>query len=220
MAAAGLSDVVQLVLADFTTMSEAGRQKLPEAGSVDLVTFSYSLSMIPDKEAALRQAARLLKAGGTLAIADFFARGETSYQVSDDKGEEYKLMSSRFDSFPLSAPPLRQSKPLTRYLSRTYDWGCRMWFKQDGVYLLQDNVFNAVEPTEVCWRSSPFVSLEYQFTPPSLLRSRMCMASGSVGASRCCPFCGRGMASGWPARAVRPMKFLTNIPKTIEGLFH
>ena len=46
-------------------------QNLPEAGSVDMITFSYSLTMIPDWEKALQNAMRLLKPGGFLCVADF-----------------------------------------------------------------------------------------------------------------------------------------------------
>lgn len=81
--AAGLEDLVELVLADFTDLSDMGRAVLPQAGSADLVTFSYSLSMIPSKQAALRQAAMLLKDGGFLAVADFFAHGESSFKVCE-----------------------------------------------------------------------------------------------------------------------------------------
>ena len=40
--------------------------------SVDLVTFTYSLTMIPDWFSALAQAQRILKPGGTLGIVDFY----------------------------------------------------------------------------------------------------------------------------------------------------
>lgn len=40
--------------------------------SVDLVTFSYSLSMIPDWFDAIATAHRILKPGGTIAVTDFY----------------------------------------------------------------------------------------------------------------------------------------------------
>ncbi|MEM6468988.1 MAG: methyltransferase domain-containing protein [Planctomycetota bacterium] len=40
--------------------------------SVDLVTFSYSLTMIPDWFAAIERAKRALKPGGTIAVVDFY----------------------------------------------------------------------------------------------------------------------------------------------------
>lgn len=45
---------------------------LPPTGQADLVTMSYSLTMIPDWFAALEQARRMLKPGGTIGIVDFF----------------------------------------------------------------------------------------------------------------------------------------------------
>jgi len=44
----------------------------PEEGQVDVVTFSYSLTMIPDWFAAIDHAYRLLKPGGVIGIVDFF----------------------------------------------------------------------------------------------------------------------------------------------------
>ncbi len=45
---------------------------LPEEGQADVVTFSYSLTMIPDWFRAMDHAWRLLKPGGTIGIVDFF----------------------------------------------------------------------------------------------------------------------------------------------------
>eukprot|EP00730_Choanoeca_flexa_P014351 TRINITY_DN6247_c0_g1_i1.p1 TRINITY_DN6247_c0_g1~~TRINITY_DN6247_c0_g1_i1.p1 ORF type:complete len:797 (+),score=240.53 TRINITY_DN6247_c0_g1_i1:45-2435(+) len=116
--AAGLTDVVELVLADFTDLSEKGKRALPRAGSVDLVTFSYSLSMIPNKQAALRQAGNLLSPGGSIGIADFFYHNQA-------------------DSY--------EGKPMRKFLSHAYDFGCKMWFRQDGVHLLSDEVFDVLD---------------------------------------------------------------------------
>jgi len=44
----------------------------PTAECVDLVTFSYSLTMIPDWFAAIDHAFNLLKPGGTIAVTDFY----------------------------------------------------------------------------------------------------------------------------------------------------
>jgi S-adenosylmethionine-diacylgycerolhomoserine-N-methlytransferase len=45
---------------------------LPPEGAADIVTFSYSLTMIPDWFLALDQARRMLKPGGILGVVDFF----------------------------------------------------------------------------------------------------------------------------------------------------
>jgi S-adenosylmethionine-diacylgycerolhomoserine-N-methlytransferase len=55
---------VELNEADATTVT------LPEPA--DVVTFSYSLTMIPDWFAALENARKLLKPGGTIGIVDFY----------------------------------------------------------------------------------------------------------------------------------------------------
>jgi protein-L-isoaspartate O-methyltransferase len=51
VAANGWGDVVELVVGDATDPAVPG---MPKAGSVDVVTLSYSLTMIPDWQAALR----------------------------------------------------------------------------------------------------------------------------------------------------------------------
>ena len=38
------------------------------AGTVDVVTFSYALTMIPDWRAAIRNAFRMLKPGGRIGV--------------------------------------------------------------------------------------------------------------------------------------------------------
>lgn len=45
---------------------------VPEEGGADAVTFSYSLTMIPDWFRAIDQAWSLLKPGGTIGVVDFF----------------------------------------------------------------------------------------------------------------------------------------------------
>jgi S-adenosylmethionine-diacylgycerolhomoserine-N-methlytransferase len=56
---------VEAVDADVTTFQ-------PAEDSVDVVTFSYSLTMIPDWYAAIQQAHRLLRPGGLLGVVDFY----------------------------------------------------------------------------------------------------------------------------------------------------
>jgi S-adenosylmethionine-diacylgycerolhomoserine-N-methlytransferase len=58
-------DNVRTVLADATTYE-------PPDGPVDLVTFSYSLTMIPDWFRAVDHARSILKPGGLIGVADFY----------------------------------------------------------------------------------------------------------------------------------------------------
>jgi S-adenosylmethionine-diacylgycerolhomoserine-N-methlytransferase len=44
----------------------------PPGGQVDVVTFSYSLTMIPDWFAAIENALRMLKPGGVIGVVDFY----------------------------------------------------------------------------------------------------------------------------------------------------
>ena len=74
VAAMGLEDVVKVIEHDFTAASVF--TSMPAKGSVDIITMSYSYSMIPDQRAAMANATQLLKPGeGLLAIADFFLKG-------------------------------------------------------------------------------------------------------------------------------------------------
>jgi S-adenosylmethionine-diacylgycerolhomoserine-N-methlytransferase len=56
---------VETVEADATTFQ-------PPGGPVDVVTFSYSLTMIPDWFAAIENALAMLKPGGTIGVVDFY----------------------------------------------------------------------------------------------------------------------------------------------------
>lgn len=56
---------VHTALADVTTYE-------PQHGPIDAITFSYSLTMIPDWFRALEQAFHLLRPGGIIGIVDFY----------------------------------------------------------------------------------------------------------------------------------------------------
>jgi S-adenosylmethionine-diacylgycerolhomoserine-N-methlytransferase len=56
---------VRAVQADVTTYE-------PEGGPVDLVTFSYSLTMVPNWFQALERALALLRPGGMVGVVDFY----------------------------------------------------------------------------------------------------------------------------------------------------
>ena len=55
-----------------TLHADATQLTLPEGQLADVVTFSYSLTMIPDWFAAIDAAWRLLKPGGTIGVVDFY----------------------------------------------------------------------------------------------------------------------------------------------------
>ncbi|GMH65735.1 hypothetical protein TrLO_g14495 [Triparma laevis f. longispina] len=112
----GLSDVVECVCCDFTD-EKSVKKHLPKAGTVDIVTFSYSLSMIPNKKCALENAQRLLKSkgDGCLGVADFFERS----------GREHLLQ------YPIQLLRWLESKAHKYY------------FRCDGVHLLTDEVFES-----------------------------------------------------------------------------
>lgn len=64
----GWESFVDVVLGDACDFDCPG---LPAAGTVDVVTFSYALSMIPDWKKAIKNAFRMLKPGGHIAVCDF-----------------------------------------------------------------------------------------------------------------------------------------------------
>ena len=108
VAAMGLQDMVEVVECDFTDASVLS--SLPSMGTADIITFSYSFSMIPKQQAAMTSATQLLKKGGIIAIADFFLKGNY-----DD-----------------CLPPL--SKKVRQMESAFH----KLWFALDHVHLLGD----------------------------------------------------------------------------------
>ena len=62
----GWEDIVDVVVGD---ACDSNCQGMPAAGTVDVVTFSYALTMIPDWKEAIRNAHRLLKPVSTNEIA-------------------------------------------------------------------------------------------------------------------------------------------------------
>lgn len=115
VAAAGLQDIIECIYCDFCDAAQVAA-KLPKNGTVDLVTMSYSLSMIPDKEGALKSAVKLLKpkGEGVLGVADFFYGG--GRRASHGKGDK---------------------DGVTNILTRIYCEFTRLWFAQDHVILLK-----------------------------------------------------------------------------------
>jgi hypothetical protein len=104
----GLEGIVSVVEYDVT--SESVLSVLPKAGTVDIVTMSYSFSMIPDQRAAIANATKLLKQDGLIAIADFFLKGNYD------------------DCLPPTSRRLRAAESLFH----------KTWFSLDHVFLLSD----------------------------------------------------------------------------------
>lgn len=104
----GLQDIVTVVEFDFT--SDNVFSVLPKAGTVDVITMSYSFSMIPDQRAAVKNATKLLQPKGYLAIADFFLKGNYD------------------DVLPPFSRRLRAAESLFH----------KAWFAMDHVHLLGD----------------------------------------------------------------------------------
>jgi len=118
----GLTDIVHVIEHDFTL--ESVFKDLPKEGTVDVLTMSYSFSMIPDQQSALANATRLLKRKtGHLAIADFFLKGNY-----DD-----------------CLPPLsRRIRAIESSLHKAY-------FAMDHVHLLSDKQLVDLPELEVVW---------------------------------------------------------------------
>ena len=73
----GLSAQVTFVQANICAPDdELVASGLPPLGSVDVVTCSYCLTMIPQWQTALQQMKKLVKVGGTLALVDFTKRSD------------------------------------------------------------------------------------------------------------------------------------------------
>ena len=117
----GVQDICKVVEHDVTASSMMSL--LPPANSVDVITMSYSFSMIPDQKAAITNATTLLKKGGMIAIADFFLHGNY-----DD------CLSPLFST-------LRKLEVIFH----------RTWFAQDHVHLLSDEQMEGFAGLETVW---------------------------------------------------------------------
>ena len=107
--AMGLQDIVKIVEHDVTTGSVFNF--LPKKGTVDMITLSYSFTMIPDQKGAIKNATALLKSGGYIGIADFFLYGN------------YDACLSPFFRF-------------VRYLESGFH---KRWFAMDHIHLIEDD---------------------------------------------------------------------------------
>ncbi|MES1907801.1 MAG: hypothetical protein MHM6MM_000846 [Cercozoa sp. M6MM] len=123
----GLSDLVTCIECD-VTRPEALETLRTAAGvnndhGADVVTFSYSLSMIPDRVAALRTARALLdRQRGFLGLADFVLRDS--------------LEASHAGRL-LNITPRKQLRRVEAFLHKH-------WFAQDNVHLLPESLISLV----------------------------------------------------------------------------
>ena len=70
---------VQIVTGDVTDPNLPG---LPKEGTVDVITISYALTMIPNWKDALENARRLLKPDGHIAVCDFTVDPKSQWSIS------------------------------------------------------------------------------------------------------------------------------------------
>jgi ubiquinone/menaquinone biosynthesis C-methylase UbiE len=120
----GLDDIVTIIEHDITNDSVLTCMKNAGIDSVDVITMSYSFSMIPKQQQAINNASKLLKKNGYLAIADFFLEGSYDYCL----------------------PSLSMH---TRAFERRFQ---KTWFSFDNVHLLGEKELNMGSDTlEVEW---------------------------------------------------------------------
>eukprot|EP00168_Porphyra_purpurea_P017024 TRINITY_DN5717_c0_g1_i1.p1 TRINITY_DN5717_c0_g1~~TRINITY_DN5717_c0_g1_i1.p1 ORF type:complete len:619 (-),score=110.60 TRINITY_DN5717_c0_g1_i1:893-2749(-) len=119
--AMGIQDIARVVEHDVTAQSMFS--VLPAAGTVDMITMSYSFSMIPDQKAAMANATKLLKKGGHVGLADFFLKGNYDDCLS----------------------------PLFRRLRAVESILHKAWFAMDHVHLLSDKQLEGFDGLETVW---------------------------------------------------------------------
>jgi S-adenosylmethionine:diacylglycerol 3-amino-3-carboxypropyl transferase/ubiquinone/menaquinone biosynthesis C-methylase UbiE len=105
----GLQDIVKVIEHDVT--QDSMLTTMPSLGTVDVITMSYSYSMIPDQAACMRSCSKLLKSDGLVCIADFFLKGNFD------------------DCLPSTSRMLRRWESVFH----------KNWFAMDHVHLLSDS---------------------------------------------------------------------------------
>ncbi|OYP37753.1 SAM-dependent methyltransferase [Rhodopirellula sp. MGV] len=88
--------------------------------SVDIVTFFYSLTMIPNWFAAIEVAHRILKPGGTIAVADFYV----SRKYPDSGQRQHSSLTRLFWSNWFSADGVYLSSDHPAMLQHRFELGC------------------------------------------------------------------------------------------------
>jgi S-adenosylmethionine:diacylglycerol 3-amino-3-carboxypropyl transferase/ubiquinone/menaquinone biosynthesis C-methylase UbiE len=105
----GLSHIIETLEHDIN--DEEIKTLLPK--EADLVTMSYSCSMIPQNHKALTLSSELLKMGGFLGVCDFFVHGNYDHLMP----------------------------PITSFFRRLESQFHKLWFKQDHIHLLSSATF-------------------------------------------------------------------------------
>merc|ERR1712070_863969 len=116
----------QIFIVDVSaSLLEVARRRVKKMGLSNFVTFSYSLSMIPDKVGAIDAAFKFLKKNGdgVLGVGDFFLSG----------GIHEEQLSSLLI-------PSRKAEALFQ----------RKWFQQDGVHLLDKKIMEKIQKSTEC----------------------------------------------------------------------
>lgn len=101
---------VETVEADATTWT-------PAEGSADVVTFSYSLTMIPDWFAAIDNALRILKPGGTIGVVDFYV----SRKFPEESLRKHRWLTRSFWPVWFASDNVFPSRDHLPYLRRRFD---------------------------------------------------------------------------------------------------
>jgi hypothetical protein len=132
----GIEDIVTVVEHDYTANTVFS--VLPKIGTVDIITMSYSFSMIPNQNAAIENSKKLLKTEGLLAIADFYLKGNFD------------------DCLP----------SFSRNMRSTESYLHKKWFEMDHVHLLSDEQLEKISSDgfETVWDnrfrgSVPFIPI-------------------------------------------------------------
>ncbi len=118
----GIGSIVKVIEHD-VTLDELFPGVDVSKESVDVVTMSYSYSMIPNKRAAVNNITKLLKRGGYLCIADFFLKGNYDDCLS----------------------------PLFRRLRAAESMFHKNWFAMDHVFLLEEKQLQGYDDYETVW---------------------------------------------------------------------
>jgi S-adenosylmethionine-diacylgycerolhomoserine-N-methlytransferase len=100
-----------------STVHADATQWQPPEGPADVVTFSYSLTMIPDWFAAIDNARRMLRAGGQIGVVDFFV----SRKYPSDDQTQHSWFSRNFWPVWFGSDNVFPSPDHLPYLRRAFD---------------------------------------------------------------------------------------------------